>query len=142
MSAANPRPLRPGVSTLFDPPRKGSALILEGERLHAALYAVRAVVASRKLAGRPVPPPVTDLDTALQQAASAHGPQFCCDAPESKPELIGPSETARILECSTRHIRRIAADLDGHNIEGHWVFRRDTVETYAQERRDARSDCG
>lgn len=58
-------------------------------------------------------------------------------APQADSELIGTTEAAQILGCSARFIRRIATDLDGHRIEGQWIFNRKAVTDYAMAKQQA-----
>jgi hypothetical protein len=48
---------------------------------------------------------------------------------------IGTTEAALILECSSQWVRHIAKDLGGQRTSSGWVFDRQTVMEYAQERR-------
>lgn len=63
-------------------------------------------------------------------ASSATGTKHVVEQQES--ELIGTTEAAQILGCSTRYVRRIHATLDGNRIGNTWTFPREVVEDYAQ----------
>jgi hypothetical protein len=88
-------------------------------------------VARRRLAGRPVPAEVIDLDRQLR-IVSETGHQSGQAATELVPDLVGPAEAAEIIGCSVRHARRLAADLNGTHCGSHWIFRRQTVVDYAE----------
>ena len=95
-------------------------------------YATRDLLTRRKLWGHPIPPGMDALERRLQAAMSANGPELGGTAAELSPgTLIGAVEAATILGCSARHVRRIAADLEGQHVEGQWVFRRQDVAAYA-----------
>jgi hypothetical protein len=49
-------------------------------------------------------------------------------------ELITAREAATILGCSRCHAQRLTADLDGQIVDGRWLFRRDLVTDYAQQK--------
>ena len=96
-----------------------------------ALYAVRDLISRRILGNNPVPPGMRRLCLDLE-AASAHGSKDEAAQPEwETEELIDTTEAAAILNCSTRWVRQIRNDLDGRNISGRWIFRRQTVIDYA-----------
>lgn len=102
------------------------------------LWAVSKFVRERQLHGIPIPPEVLYAHRWLT-AMSVIGLEFDCPAEESEPgELIGAEEAARLLGCSTRHVRRLAADLDGVRPSGrHLVFRRRSVIEYANARKES-----
>jgi hypothetical protein len=66
---------------------------------------------------------------------SAHGPSMAADAPNLGKKITA-TDAAEILECSRRHVTRIATDLDGRKIGGHWMFDLATVCEY----RDAKEE--
>lgn len=99
-------------------------------------YATRDLLTRRKLWGHPIPPGMDALERRLQ-AMSADGHESSSGAAELKQNtLIGAVEAATILGCSARHVRRIAADLEGQHVEGQWVFRRQDVAAYANAKGD------
>lgn len=103
---------------------------LTEEQIQLALYAVRDLLARRALGGQPIP---TGLDRLHEQlATSAHGTENgVAERQSTTEELIDTTEAAAILNCSTRWVRQIRHDLDGQNISGRWVFKRQTVVEYA-----------
>lgn len=101
---------------------------LNGHQAQAARYCVAEVVRRRLLTGTPVPPWLRGLH---QHLSSAHGTETQVVQQESE-VMIDTDEAAQILGCSTRYIRRIAADLDGQNIAGRWIFNRRNVTDYAE----------
>ena len=106
--------------------------------LELLCYATRDLMTRRKLGGRPIPPGMAALDQRLQAAMSARGHDLGGAPAQLNQEdiLIGATEAAFILGCTARHVRRIAADLDGHCVEGRWVFRRQDVVDYAKAKGD------
>ena len=62
---------------------------------------------------------------------------------QAESKLIGTAEAARIIGCSESYIRRIRADLDGHQIaKNAWIFDRKQVEGYALQRNENRKRTG
>lgn len=72
------------------------------------------------------------IKTVHSAMMSASGPQNSGAEQESDHDRIGTIEAAAILGVSTRHIRRIAHDLDGHKIGNSWSFSRTAVAQYAE----------
>lgn len=70
----------------------------------------------------------------IEAAMSADGPPTETVATHSVP--IGTDEAAVLLGLTTRQVRRLAADLDGQQIGRAWVFDRQAVTDYANERRN------
>jgi len=101
-------------------------------------YAVCDVVARRRLHRNPVPPGMDALEQRLRQPMmSANGHDLGGAPAELKQNtLIGSVEAATLLGCTARHVRRIAADLEGQRVEGVWVFRRQPVVDYANAKGD------
>jgi hypothetical protein len=54
--------------------------------------------------------------------------------------LMGSKAVAAELGCTPQHVGRIAKDIDGQLVEGHWVFRRQDVEDY-KAWKDMERDC-
>lgn len=104
---------------------------LNEHQLRAARYCVAETVRRRLLAGAPVPAWLRSLN---QHLSSAYGTESEERQQQSEP-MIDTAEAAHILGCSTRYIRRIAADLDGEHIAGRWIFHRQNVTTYAEAKR-------
>ena len=103
---------------------------LTEHQVRAARYCVAEVVRRRLLNGAPVPP---WLRTLHQHLSSADGTE-CQVVQQQSEAMIDTAEAAQILGCSTRYIRRIAADLDGQHIAGRWIFNRRNVTDYAEGR--------
>jgi hypothetical protein len=103
---------------------------LTPEQVRLALYAVRDLMTRRTLGGQSIP---RGFDTFLDQlVTSARGTENTTAAPQLTPgELIDTTEAAAILNCSPRWVRHIRNDLDGLNISGRWIFKRQTVVDYA-----------
>lgn len=100
-------------------------------------YAVCDLVARRQLHRNPIPPGMDALERRLQAAMSADGHEFSSGAADlSLDILIGAEEAATLLGCTARHVRRIAADLEGQCVQGQWVFRRQDVVDYANAKGD------
>ena len=101
--------------------------VLDSDQARAARYCVAETIRRRLLTGQPVPPWMRVLHTTL--AVSVDGPKPEAAQEESK-TAIDTAEAAAILGCTTRHIRRLAADLDGQRIAGRWIFYRHNVTDY------------
>ncbi|AYE93451.1 hypothetical protein C0J29_00095 [Mycobacterium paragordonae] len=106
---------------------------LTPEQVRLTLYATRDLVTRRTLGGQPIP---KGMHTLLKQLiASAHGSGFSTPERELVTlELVNSAGAAEILNCSTRWVRTISNKLGGRNVNGRWIFRRQTVIEYAQER--------
>lgn len=101
---------------------------LDGQQQQAVRYCVREVMRRRLLTGVPIPNWLRRLDRDLSM--SACGPKT--QVPQEELETtIDTAEAAALLGYSTRHVRRIAADLDGRLVAGRWIFHRRTVAEYA-----------
>jgi hypothetical protein len=107
---------------------------LTDDHARAARYCVSETVRRRLLAGIPVPAWLRTLDHHL--ARSVDGPETEVVQQQSKlsDQPIDTAEAAAIIGCTDRHIRRIAADLDGQRIAGRWIFHRPNVTDYAEAR--------
>lgn len=104
---------------------------LSDEQGHLALYAVRDLISRRLLGNNPIPPGLRRLCHDLE-TASVRGTKDVAVQEEWKPQdLIDTAEAAAILKCSARWVRQIRTDLEGRNVSGRWVFRRQTVVDYA-----------
>lgn len=109
---------------------------ISDEQVRLSLYAVRDLIARRRLGNIPIPPGMHRLYHDYE-VASTHGSKDEVTQEESDPEeLIDSTEAAAILHCSARWVRQIRTDLDGRNIGGRWVFRRQTVVDYAAMKGD------
>lgn len=94
----------------------------------AARYCARVTASLYR--GRPVPERLRRHITSLM---SDNGPETQAPQEQSTYEPIGIGTAARILGVTQRHVRRIAADLDGTRIDGRfWIFDREVVEAYAR----------
>lgn len=95
-----------------------------------------ARLAIRLYQGRPVPPRLAQHLNHLETLTAGSVPATDSVAGQTESEeLIGTTEAARILGCSTSYVRRIHTDLDGRQITKHgWLFDRSKVEQYAQQR--------
>ncbi|MCF3940919.1 hypothetical protein [Gordonia tangerina] len=125
----------------------GTVVQVEDEAsLRYLKFAALAALTEFKRRDKQPPPVLTELYHAAAEAYSSvaesgheDGPEPLVVQPLSPEELIGSAEAATILGVTQRQIRRLSSTLDGEQLaNGAWVFRRDTVEDYRQERRDAR----
>lgn len=118
--------------------RRGPAhAVVELDPLAArtVVWALREFERRRRVIGLPVPPAVTAIVDRL--ILETH--EGAADTRHSAPaadvvELIDTATAARILDVSPRHVRRLAADLDGQRLAGRWHFNRAIVDDYAQQR--------
>ena len=101
------------------------------EQARLLVYVIAEFIRRRQITGQLIPERVRSL----LRAVSAHGTDDTAPAQESEPvDLIDTEQAAQILGCSSRRIRWIAADLDGEQIAGRWVFHRHNVIEYAQQK--------
>lgn len=112
-----------------------------GDDLRAALYCCAALLRARQHNGEPIPrwlwTHFERLDAAVRtppQSEPGHESSAPGEQSQSK-KLIDAREAATILGCSPRQARRLAPDLDGQLIGDRWLFHRDVVTEYADERR-------
>lgn len=115
-------------------------MILDDEQTRAALYCVAALVRSRLRCGQPVPTWLhrhfRDLDAAVR-GMSPRGPSVVENADggtQSKDDVIGSVEVAKMLSLAPRQVRRRARQLGGTLVAGRWLFMRETVADYAERR--------
>ncbi|MGY4646521.1 hypothetical protein [Mycobacterium sp. URHB0021] len=64
-----------------------------------------------------------------------------CGAERLEPDLMGSKAVAAELRCTPEHVGRIAKDIGGLLVEGHWVFRRHDVSEYKAWKATL-DDCG
>jgi Helix-turn-helix domain len=120
------------------------SVALPADELRAAYYCVAEVVRRRQLSGQPIPhwlrrhfdrlDAEVRLSRSGQDSDSTVG-QLVPSGPTS-PSLISAYEAAQILGISKRQVQRLAADLDGEIVAGRWLFKRETVQTYAKGQRE------
>lgn len=109
---------------------------LDSELARVALFCAGAELRRRQLAGIPIRDELRRLHYQLTMSVS--GPETEAAHEESEvTELIDTSAAAEILGVSERHVRRIAADLDGTRVAGRWCFNRTAVTEYATARKEA-----
>lgn len=106
---------------------------LSYEQLLTARYVTRDVIVRRRIGNQPTPPEVLALHRDIVAAIAACGSENnAATAPLDEDDLIGTAQAAKILDCSRRHVRDIAGDLDGIQVGRDWVFSRRVVVEYAQ----------
>ncbi|RJO80232.1 hypothetical protein D5S18_00310 [Nocardia panacis] len=114
------------------------AVGLSLKELRDCRFAVAEQLHYRRRIGAPIPAWLRRLhdrlDAELRARMSADGPEP--EAAQQDSEMIGTPEAATILECTARHVRRLAADLDGQRIGREWIFHRGTVTEYARARKE------
>lgn len=110
--------------------------MLREEDLRACCFLVADAIRARRSTAAPIPAWLRrthdHLTAELADLASRTGHETGTGEPHS--ELIGATEAARVIGVSERHIRRLAADLDGRRAGRAWVFDRRTVTEYARAR--------
>lgn len=106
--------------------------------LACAWYCVTEVLNARRLHCQPIPAWLRKYhdNLAAQRATmSADGHETC--SPTTDPHTIGVMDVAKLLNVTTRHVRRVArtdANLGAQLVSGTWQFQRDTVEQYAAQK--------
>jgi hypothetical protein len=101
-----------------------------------AWYCVVEVINNRRFKGQPVPDWLLRYHDRLNLALSKSG-QDLEAVPAQSEQLITAAEAATMLNCSARKAKRLAADLDGQNIGGRWLFNRAVVREYARRKASA-----
>ncbi|MDL9944281.1 hypothetical protein QSJ19_01515 [Gordonia sp. ABSL11-1] len=123
----------------------GSAVLIEGaEALRYLNHAQVELVRKLQRAGMQPHPELVAIAHAahaamlsLSKVGHVDGPEAGAEPEWSPTELISAADAAEILGVSRRHVVRIGTSLDGEQLaNGHWVFRRGSVEDYAEGRRD------
>jgi hypothetical protein len=118
------------------------------DELRASYYCAAELIRSRQRIGQPIPEWLrkhlnqldeqirsANLQDQVRKAKSRPGLQSASDAGQLEPQdLITAREVAMILGCSKRHAVRLACDLDGRIIGNRWLFNRNTVIDYAEEK--------
>jgi hypothetical protein len=111
-------------------------VILDPGQSAAARHCVVETIRRRRWSGEPIPRGLY----ALLAHLSNIGPERHVTEPGSvaapPPRWIDAHEAALIVGCSSRHIRRLAADLDGRRLRGVWIFDHQTVAEYAAAKRE------
>lgn len=126
---------------------------LDANEVQAGYYCLAQFVRQRAIAGRGCPPAVTALyrrldiairahDRNLQTAALSESRHENSSGAEQSESWITAAQAGALLGLSNRHVRRLAADLDGQCIGGRWLFDRNTVQEYARERLQRHSHAG
>lgn len=105
---------------------------LTDSQVQAAVYALAEFKRRRRIVGQPIPTAVAELHTHLLM--SACGPEPPPAQRQSTPEQVDTLQAADLLGITPRHVRRIAADLDGQRIAGRWIFNRNNIIDYREGR--------
>ncbi|MET8796131.1 helix-turn-helix domain-containing protein [Nocardia sp. NPDC004568] len=102
--------------------------------VRAAFHAIDEFVRRRRRHGAGIPESVRRLHVRLYRDVRGEVDPEDTPDPRTADDEIGTTEAAALLGCSQRHIRRIAADLDGIRVGRDWIFNRRTVAEYAEAR--------
>lgn len=111
-------------------------VVVDRHVVRGALYCVTAVVTERRRIGAPIPQWLRDAQVALETAVSPDGPQPGTPVAPLDGGCISSSDAAALLNCSVRHARRLAGDLDGRRIGRTWTFNANLVREYAQAKKE------
>jgi hypothetical protein len=108
---------------------------LVGDDLQCAYYVVGRFIDGLRAGAPPVPKQVTDwcLKVKLGWEIAADGNASGGD-PEQL-EVYGTAEVASILNVTRRQVRNLVNDLDAQKSSGVWVFPKQAVLDYAEERK-------
>ncbi|OPX17034.1 helix-turn-helix domain-containing protein [Gordonia sp. i37] len=109
-------------------------ITLTAAETDCAVYVFAEFERRRRIAGQPVPASARTLRQRLTAVAATGRTPEPARAPSKPAEQIDTTEAARLLGCSTRHVRRLAADLDGTRLGQQWIFPRHTVIDYHESR--------
>src|SRR5579875_503072 len=107
-------------------------MTLDETDLRGAYYCAAEVLRRRRLSGQPIPSWLRGhfdrLDRAVRAAAaSTSGHESGCVERELRQQWLTATQAAQALGVSARHVRRLAADLDGQLVGGRWLFPAGTV---------------
>lgn len=106
---------------------------LTADDLEVAYYVFSRFINGRLAAGKSLPAAVRPLFKRIElMSVTGHESDTGGEGLDQK--LIGTTEVAAILRCDPRHVRRLANDLDGHRINGRWIFTASVVEQYEESR--------
>lgn len=116
----------------------GPAVLIDGADLIDLRLAIHARITHRRRNGVGVPTGAAEALVAFEAAIAAtttmsddgHADVPEPDVPQHCITWIDADEAARRLGVTPRHIRRIAASLDGRRIAGRWAFPDDSIATY------------
>lgn len=114
---------------------------LSGDDVEDALFVVNILISELNRQKVPVDPAILEVADRfnIKSLMSSDGHQTDCPGAESESEFLPTGEAAEILGLSTRHLSRLATDLDGDKFGGrYWYFRRSTVIEYAKAREAGR----
>jgi hypothetical protein len=109
-------------------------------------YCVAEVIRNRRLRGQPIPRWLVEhyrrLEAQIHAAMAQPGHEIGENSDRTTPlgqqhDWITAVEAAAILKLSKRQVTRIAPDLDGRKAGQGWLFPRESVIRYANERRRA-----
>lgn len=107
---------------------------LDPQQQALALYAVNDLVTQRLRNNNPLPPGMRRLHHDLE-TTSLRGTETVEQQQQwTSQDFIDTAEAAAILGCTTRWVRKIRSDLDGHMFSGRWAFKRQHVIDYHHEK--------
>ncbi len=104
------------------------AVLLAGDALDVAQYAVRLAQDSRRRNGLP---PSTAL-AKLAYALAAPGQSDSTDEPAEQPDFVDIGQAVQLLGVSPRTARRLARRLGGRMVGGRWLLDRQAVLEHAE----------
>lgn len=110
-----------------------SPIRLDHDDVEWLLFCANEVLGRRRLAGVPIPSRLVTLAGRLDLHAvmSRDGHENDChDTGSECEDLIGSAQAAQMLGVTSRHLRRLHADLDGRKLAGRWMFKAATINEY------------
>jgi hypothetical protein len=116
----------------------GTAVVLTGEWLEAALQAVLIAARTRSRNGLSNSAAHLELAKAFTAAMSASGqkdvrePLELQHYPQQEPPTVPIADAARQCRVSTRHARRLAPKLGGKKIGGQWFLDQDAINEHKE----------
>ena len=116
----------------------GTAVILTGESVEAALQAVLIAARARTRNGLPNSAVHLELAKAFTAAMSGSGqkdvrePLELQHYPQQEPPTVPIADAARQCRVSTRHARRLAPKLGGKKIGGQWFLDQDAINEHKE----------
>ncbi|USI88763.1 helix-turn-helix domain-containing protein [Rhodococcus pyridinivorans] len=113
--------------------RLDGVVLLTGQSIEAARFAVRVTIAARQRNGQRVPPEITELARELSVFGHRDTHDAIGNNTGTQADWISTQEVARMLGCSHRQARRLAPELGGTLHAGRWLIDRTAVTNYRKK---------
>lgn len=112
--------------------RLEGVVLLSGDSIEAARFAVRVTIAARQRNGQRVPAEIAELARELSVYGQRDTTAENVGNSGTQADWISTQEVARMLGISERQARRLAPELGGTLHAGRWLIDRTAVTHYRQ----------